>query len=88
MYRDKSPDPLALLRGKMPERWEAWVGVSGMLYARRRNTSPPVVVSSRNAVGLAAKITAETRRLQKFQNLFSKMLANLQEWSSVPLVSR
>ena len=33
-------DPLAALRGQFPG-WEAWHGVSGLLYARRRMTSPP-----------------------------------------------
>jgi hypothetical protein len=40
-------DPLAELRallGDHCQRWEAWTGVAGgLLYARRRKTSPPVV---------------------------------------------
>jgi len=35
-------DPLAVLHGQFPG-WEAWRGVSGLLYIRRRMTSPPVV---------------------------------------------
>jgi hypothetical protein len=49
------PDPLAPLRGKFPY-WEAWVGISGLLYARRRMTSPPVVFRAATAEELAAKI--------------------------------
>jgi len=40
------PDPLAPLYGKLPRGWECWRGVGGMLYARRRNSSPPVVLRS------------------------------------------
>lgn len=48
MHDDSSPqpaphDPLAVLRGQFPG-WEAWRGVSGLLYVRRRMTSPPVVL--------------------------------------------
>ena len=43
------PDPLAPLRGKLPRGWEAWTGVGGILYARRRKTSPPVVFRSASA---------------------------------------
>jgi len=35
-------DPLTVLRGQFPG-WEAWRGVSGLLYVRRRMSSPPVV---------------------------------------------
>jgi hypothetical protein len=35
-------DPLAAIRGQFPG-WEAWRGVSGLLYVRRRMSSPPVV---------------------------------------------
>jgi hypothetical protein len=52
----KHPDPLAPLRGKLPRGWEAWVGVSGTLYARRRRSSPPVVVRAATAEELAAKV--------------------------------
>lgn len=50
-----SPDPLAALRGQFPH-WEAWRGVSGLLYVRRRKTSPPVVFRADTAEALAAKI--------------------------------
>jgi hypothetical protein len=49
------PDPLAPLRGKFPA-WEAWTGVTGLLYARRRKHSPPVVFRDTTAKGLAAQI--------------------------------
>ena len=49
------PSPLAPLYGKFP-RWEAWVGIGGILYARRRKSSPPVVFRAATAEELAAKI--------------------------------
>jgi hypothetical protein len=48
-------DPLTLLRGQFPG-WEAWCGVSGLLYVRRRKTSPPVVLRDVTGEGLARKI--------------------------------
>jgi hypothetical protein len=51
------PSPLASLYGKFPA-WEAWVGVGGIIYARRRKSSPPVVFRAATAEELAAKIRA------------------------------
>jgi hypothetical protein len=50
------PSPLASLYGSFPG-WECWVGVGGILYARRRKSSPPVVFRAATAEELAAKIT-------------------------------
>ena len=50
------PDPLAPLYGKLPRGWECWTGVGGILYARRRKSSPPVVLRAATADELAAKI--------------------------------
>jgi hypothetical protein len=50
------PSPLAPLYGKLPRGWEAWVGICGLLYARRRKSSPPVVFRAATAEELAAKI--------------------------------
>jgi hypothetical protein len=60
MHDDSSPppaphDPLAVLRGQFPH-WEAWRGVSGLLYARRRMTSPPAVLRDVTGEGLARQI--------------------------------
>ncbi len=44
------------LRGKLPRGWEAWVGIRGVLYARLRKSSPPVVLRAATAEELAAKI--------------------------------
>lgn len=52
----RPPDPLAPLRSKLPRGWEAWTGVGGMLYARRRLTSPPVVFRSASADDLARQV--------------------------------
>jgi hypothetical protein len=43
------------LRGQFPG-WEAWRGVGGVLYARRRKTSPPVVFRDVTGEGLARQI--------------------------------
>ena len=48
-------DPLAVLRGQFPG-WEAWRGVSGLLYVRRRMTSPPVVFRGYTAQSLVDQI--------------------------------
>jgi hypothetical protein len=50
-----APDPLSPLRGKFPG-WEAWVGVGGILYVRRRMTSPPVVFRAETAGDLATQM--------------------------------
>ncbi len=52
----KPPDPLAPLRGQFP-RWEAWRGVvGGLVYARLRKSSPPVVFRDVTGEGLARQI--------------------------------
>jgi hypothetical protein len=48
-------DPLTALRGQFPG-WEAWRGVSGLLYVRRRMSSPPVVFRGYTAKSLAEQI--------------------------------
>jgi hypothetical protein len=49
-------DPwLRELLGRFPG-WECWAGISGLLYARRRNTSPPVVLHAATADALAELI--------------------------------
>jgi len=50
------PDPLAPLYGKLPRGWEAWTGVGGMLYARRRRSTPPIVLRSTSADDLARQV--------------------------------
>ena len=54
-------DPLADLRGKFP-RWEAWRGVSGLLYVRRRMSSPPVIFRGYTAEALATQIREHEAR--------------------------
>ena len=54
--RRATADPLTALRGRFPG-WQAWRGVSGLLYARRLRTSPPVIVRATTADDLATKIT-------------------------------
>jgi hypothetical protein len=44
------------LLGDEADHWETWVGISGMLYARRRMTSPPVVFRAITPVAVAAQI--------------------------------
>jgi len=58
--RHTGPDPLAALRGKFPG-WQAWRGISGLLYARRLRTSPPVIIRAATAGELATKITEHER---------------------------
>ena len=46
----------ALARVAADTGWRTWVGVGGVLYARREQTSPPKVVRAATAGELAAKI--------------------------------
>ena len=57
-------DPLAPLYGKLPRGWECWVGVSGILYARRPRSTPPIVVRAATAEELAAKVAEAQERLR------------------------
>ena len=54
-------DPLAALRGQFPG-WEAWREVSGLLYVRRRMSSPPVVFRGWAAKSLAEQIREHEAR--------------------------
>ena len=51
----------AVLRGQFPG-WEAWRGVSGLLYVRRRMSSPPVVLRGYTAKSLAEQIREHEAR--------------------------
>ena len=42
-------------------RWHFWRGLSGVLYASRLMTSPPVVKRSPTVEGLRDQVEAETR---------------------------
>jgi hypothetical protein len=64
MNDHSTPDPLAPLRGKLPRGWECWVGISGLLYARRPRSSPPIVVRDTTAEGLAAKVAEAEGKLR------------------------
>jgi len=48
---------LAPLIGKFPG-WECWTGIAGLLYARRRRSSPPVVLRDVTGEGLTRQIRA------------------------------
>jgi hypothetical protein len=48
-------DPLAVLRGQFAG-WEAWRGISGLLYVRRRKSSPPIVFRGYTPKSLAEQI--------------------------------
>ena len=39
--------------GELRGGWECWTGVSGMLYARLRPSSPPIVLRAPDVPGLA-----------------------------------
>jgi hypothetical protein len=44
------------LLGNAASRWEAWVGLSGVVYARRRRTSPAVLFRGVTAEAVAKQI--------------------------------
>jgi hypothetical protein len=52
------PDPLAALYGKLPRGWECWASAApgGLLYARYRRSSPPIVLRAATAGALAALV--------------------------------
>ena len=61
------PGALAAIARDFPP-WHAWEGViAGLLYARRPNSSPPMVVRSTTAPGLRHEIerAEEARRLRQ-----------------------
>jgi hypothetical protein len=60
----RASDPLATLYGKLPRGWEAWTGVGGILYARLRKSSPPIIVRAATAEELAAKVAEAQGRLR------------------------
>jgi hypothetical protein len=51
------------LYGTLPRGWECWVGVGGILYARLRRSSPPIVVRAATAEELAAKVAEAQGKL-------------------------
>jgi hypothetical protein len=57
-----SPEPtLADVEREFPY-WHCWRGVAGLLYARRLNSSPPIVVRAENPVNLRDQIRGEIGR--------------------------
>jgi hypothetical protein len=60
----RTPDQLGPLRGKLPRGWEARVGVTGTLYARRRRSSPPLVVRAATPEELAVKVAQAQATLE------------------------
>jgi len=52
----------ALARVEADTGWHTWLGVGGVLYARRERTSPPKVVRGADADALRAAIKAEESR--------------------------
>ena len=43
--------------------WHVWHGVSGLFYARRPNSSPPIVLNDENTTELRAQMAAVRARL-------------------------
>lgn len=41
--------------------WHAWLGLAGLVYARRPNSSPPMVVRSASVAGLCQEIESAER---------------------------
>jgi hypothetical protein len=53
--RPNIPPELATALRRFPA-WHYWKGVSGLYYARRPKSSPPIVLRHETAAGLAALI--------------------------------
>lgn len=52
-----TPEEIAEEFGK----WHIWQGVAGWWYARRRKTSPPVVVKAQDLAGLREELVKQAR---------------------------
>jgi hypothetical protein len=48
--------------------WHVWRGVSGLVYARRPRTSPPVVVRAEDAMDLRDQIKRAESRMTSFKS--------------------
>jgi hypothetical protein len=58
-------DPtVAQLRREFPG-WHVWKGIAGLWYARRLDTSPPIVVHDENTTELRAQIRAREGELNR-----------------------
>ena len=57
-------DALAAIEAEWP-CWHAWLGVNGILYARRPRTSPPAVVRGKNTTCLRIAIAVKQYQLDK-----------------------
>jgi len=55
MSHDRIPPELARLLRKYPH-WQAWRGVSGIWYARRPKSSPPIVLRGETPGELASLV--------------------------------
>jgi hypothetical protein len=56
-------DALAAIAADYPN-WDIWAGVSGLLYARRLKTSPPVTVYAHTPAELRLLVDAEEAKRQ------------------------
>src|ERR1039457_2408788 len=56
------PTPAEIL-AKFPQ-WHRWTGVSGLLYAARQHSSPPIVVRAPDVFVLLGRMRAEEDRLR------------------------
>jgi hypothetical protein len=61
---DEIPDWWKPYAAEFPQ-WHAWMGVAGLVYARWRNSSPPVVVRGEDAVDLRDEIRRAISRRQR-----------------------
>jgi hypothetical protein len=61
---DEIPDWWKPYAAEFPQ-WHAWKGVAGLVYARWRNSSPPVVVRGEDAVDLRDEIRRAMARRER-----------------------
>lgn len=54
---DRTDSKLATLARQLPQGWDCFRGVSGILYARRKKSSPPVIVRGATVGEVTAQIT-------------------------------
>ena len=47
------------LAAQLPLGWECWAGVAGLLYARRRKSSPPIVLRGVTVAEVVAKVAEQ-----------------------------
>jgi hypothetical protein len=64
MGNDRISTQVRELAEQLPLGWECWAGVAGLLYARRRKSTPPIVVRGVTVAEVVAKVAEQEAERQ------------------------